>query len=62
MNEYVPVTRNTKAGRAGKKIRCPYCDKIARRIYHMSWSKITCINCHTEVSKYDWLIEVPIYR
>lgn len=62
MNNYVPVNKHTKTGRAGKKIKCPHCSTILRRVYHLNWTKLTCLSCQKNVSKYDWLIEESIYR
>ena len=62
MNNYVPITKTSKAGRAGKKIKCKSCGKILRRVYHLSWPALTCLTCNKKVDKYDWLIEETIYR
>ena len=59
---YEPIDRNTKAGRAGKMIKCPICDRIERRVYHMDWKELTCTYCNQKVDKYEWLIEESIYR
>ena len=59
---YEPINRRTKAGRAGKYIKCPHCDQLNRRIYHLSWTALDCRSCQKKVDKYDWLIEETIYR
>ena len=53
---YKPVTRYTRAGRTGKTIVCPECDNKAR-VFHFSWSALSCLNCNLSVDKYDWLVE-----
>ena len=62
MKQYVPITRHTKAGRAGKLVRCPTCNTIVRRVYHLSWSRLMCLVCKKAVNKYDLLIEETLYR
>ncbi len=62
MKNYVPITKTSKVGRAGKCIKCKSCQKILRRIYHLSWSKLVCLTCNKEIEKYDWLIEETLYR
>ena len=59
---YEPITRNTKAGRAGKYIKCPHCDRIERRVYHLRWPDYPCSKCNKRINKFDWLIEQTIYR
>ena len=62
MKQYVPITKTSKAGRAGKLIRCSNCDSIGRRVYHLSWTRLTCLICKKDINKYDWLIEETLYR
>jgi len=50
-----PVTKHTRAKRAGTLLLCPECKKT-NRIYHFSWVAIVCLNCKAEVNKYDWRI------
>ena len=59
---YEPITRHTKAGRAGQYIKCPHCDRLERRVYHMDWPDCTCRGCNRKIDKYDWLIEESVYR
>ena len=47
------VTKQTRAGRYGKTIVCPECNKVAM-VYHFSWSALSCQHCGTMVDKYDW--------
>jgi len=61
MTTYVPITRFSRCKRyAGAKIQCPKCQGIGR-VYHLSWSAITCQNCREMINKYDWLIEKGKY-
>ena len=47
------VTKQTRAGRYGKTIVCPECNKVAT-VYHFSWSALGCQHCGTMVDKYEW--------
>ena len=49
------VTRYTRAGKNGKQIVCPECDNIIR-IYHFSFSGLTCPKCKQSVDKYRWKV------
>ena len=49
------VNKHTRAGRDGKKIICPICDKSAT-VYHFSWSALSCNCCGGMVDKTDWLL------
>jgi len=49
------VNKNTRAGRDGKQIICPQCDKSAT-VYHFSWSALECNGCHSAVEKNAWII------
>ena len=56
MTTFVPITRFSRCKRyAGAKIQCPKCQGIGR-VYHLSWSAITCQSCREMIDKYDWLI------
>jgi hypothetical protein len=53
------VNGNTRAGKHGKCIQCPYCGhKVI--VYHFSWSASMCGimagGCDTAVEKNDWLV------
>jgi len=49
------VHKRSRAKRDGTVLRCPKCDSTeGNRVYHFSWSAITCQNCHEMVNKYDW--------
>ena len=47
------VNRYTRAGRYGKTIVCPECNKVAT-VYHFSWSALGCQHCGSMVDKYEW--------
>ena len=47
------VTKQTRAGKYGKTIVCPECNKVAT-VYHFSWSALGCQHCNTMIDKYDW--------
>ena len=49
------VTRYTRGGKYGKQLVCPECDNIIR-IYHFSFSGLTCPQCKQSVDKYDWKV------
>ena len=49
------VTRYTRGGKNGKQLVCPECDNIIR-IYHISFSGLTCPQCKQSVAKYDWKV------
>ena len=48
-------TRYTRGGKYGKQIVCPECDNIIR-IYHFSFSGLTCPKCKQSVDKYRWKV------
>ena len=49
------VTRYTRGGKYGKQLVCPDCDNIIR-VYHFSFSGLTCPKCKQSVAKYDWKV------
>ena len=49
------VTKYTRGGKYGKQLVCPECDNIIR-IYHFSFSGLTCPQCKQSVAKYDWKV------
>ena len=51
------VNRYTRAGNNGKQITCPKCKEQAR-VYHFSWSAITCQSCQESINKEDWIIPI----
>ena len=58
---FVPITRFSRCKRyAGALIQCPNCNTTGR-VYHLSWSELSCQNCKKSIEKYDWLIEKGKY-
>ena len=56
MTEFIKMTKYARCKRyLGALIKCPKCQGIDR-VYHLSWSAITCQNCKEMIDKYDWLI------
>ena len=49
------VTRYTRGCKNGKQLVCPDCGNIIR-IYHFSFSGLTCPQCKQSVDKYDWKV------
>ena len=49
------VTRYTRGGKYGKQLVCPECDNIIR-VYHFSFSGLTCPKCKQSVDKYRWKV------
>ena len=54
-SEDIYVTRYTRGGKYGKQLVCPECDNIIR-VYHFSFSGITCPKCKQSVDKYRWKV------
>ena len=54
-NKNCNVTRYTRGGNNGTQLVCPECDNIIR-IYHFSFSGLTCPQCKQSVAKYDWKV------
>ena len=50
------VNKYTRASKYGKEIFCSKCNAI-NKVYHFSWSAITCGNCKEMIDKYEWLLE-----
>jgi len=48
-----PITRHTRAPRAGAFIRCPYCQGVSR-VTHFAWSALGCQHCEESVQKDRW--------
>ena len=49
------VTKYTRGGKNGKQLVCPECDNIIR-IYHFSFTGLTCPKCKQSVDKYRWKV------
>ena len=54
--EFKPVTRYTRAGHAGKVLKCPKCG-AQHRVFHFAWSALGCTSCNAMVNKYEWLVQ-----
>ena len=50
------VTKYTRGGKYGKQLVCPECDNIIR-VYHFSFSGLTCPKCKQSVDKYRWKVK-----
>ena len=50
------VTKYTRGGKNGKQLVCPECDNIIR-VYHFSFSGLTCPKCKQSVDKYSWKVK-----
>ena len=48
------LNKHTRAGKTGKVIICSQCRKTAK-VYHFSWSGLTCCYCKAIINKEDWL-------
>ena len=57
MTEFVKMTRYSRCKRySGALIKCPECQHISR-VYHLSWSALSCQKCKKSHLKKDWFIE-----
>jgi len=45
------VDKYTRAGREGRTIYCPECN-APNKVYHFSWSALTCGGCQQMIDKY----------
>jgi len=50
------VNQYTRAGINGKAIICPNC-LHSEKVYHFSWSALSCANCDQMINKPNWLLE-----
>ena len=55
------VTKYTRAGREGRTIYCPECN-APNKVYHFSWSALTCGGCKQMIGKYYFSIKPRQYR
>jgi ribosomal protein S27E len=53
---FVPMKKHSRVKSSGKLIKCPKCGKT-QRIFHLSWSSLSCQSCSWISDKYDWQIE-----
>ena len=49
----ITVNKHTRAGRYGKTIVCPECNKVTA-VFHFSWSALGCQECGAMVEKNEW--------
>lgn len=55
------VTKYTRAGREGRTIYCPECN-APNKVYHFSWSALTCGGCKQMIGKYYFCIKPRQWR
>jgi ribosomal protein S27E len=56
------VGKRTRASKYdGRLIHCPKCD-MPTKVYHFSWSAITCWKCKDMIDKEEWYLENYIKR
>jgi len=55
------VNKHTRAGKNGKTIYCPECN-APNKVYHFSWSAITCGGCTQMIDKYYFSLHPRQYR
>ncbi len=53
---FAPMKKSSRVGKAGKNIMCPYCETISR-VYHLSWSWLSCQGCEERIDKYKYYLE-----
>ena len=49
------LKKYAKAGKYGKDLFCPYCNH-QHRVYHFSWSALTCHQCNRNVKRSEWWV------
>ena len=49
------VTKSTRASKQGKLIICPQCNSHSR-VFHFSWSALTCQCCRDSIDKPEWIL------
>ena len=54
---FAPMKKSSRAGKAGKFIRCPDCETISL-VYHLCWSYLSCQGCGEMIDKYKYYIEI----
>ena len=57
---FEPMRKYSRTGFDGKLIKCPACE-ATHRVYHLSWSALSCQSCNQMIDKYDWMIECEVY-
>tara|TARA_R100000406_G_scaffold86890_1_gene71176 strand:- start:290 stop:466 length:177 start_codon:yes stop_codon:yes gene_type:complete len=51
------VNKHTRSTKDGKEIICPKCD-YRFSVYHFSWDALCCPSCKSDISKFNWLLEL----
>ena len=59
--KFKPVTRYTRAGHAGKVLKCPKCD-ATQKVFSFSWGALGCPSCNAMLNKYQWLVRADDAR
>ena len=49
------VKKTARAGSWGKDIFCPHCNH-QHRVYHFSWTSLTCQQCNRSVKRSEWWV------
>ena len=49
------LKKYAKAGKYGKDLFCPYCNH-QHRVYHFSWTTLTCQQCNRSVKRSEWWV------
>ena len=55
------VNKYTRAGKEGRTIYCPECN-APNKVYHFSWSAITCGGCQQMIGKYNFSVKPRQWR
>lgn len=55
------VNRHTRAGSAGKVLKCPKCG-ATHKVFSFQWKSLGCPSCNALVNKYEWLVCANTYR
>ena len=49
------LKKYAKAGKYGKDLYCPYCNK-QHTVYNFSWTSLTCQRCNRNVKRSEWWV------
>jgi hypothetical protein len=55
------VNKYTRAGKEGRTIYCSECN-APNKVYHFSWSALTCGGCKQMIDKYNFCIKPRQFR
>lgn len=50
------VNKYTRSTKKGKDIYCPLCNS-SNKVYHFSWSAVTCQTCKEIINKEDFYLD-----